>query len=284
MHLTRFSLFFVSLLLLIAQLPLQAQEESTSKDTSDLFAAFETLFESTSRRDTLLAINDIESHWDNSYIPQALEFISLSRDYATAEKIVAIMEKNTGQNFGRDVSEWFFWLWNKPQNISSDYAQYKATLYQNIDPRFERYFQGRQHQALIRLDEIRWGGVAQDGIPPLRKPKMIGAEEADYLDDDNVVFGIEINGDARAYPKRILAWHEMFVDKVGGVDIAGVYCTLCGTVIPYKTKFKGTNYSLGTSGFLYRSNKLMYDKATQSLWNTLTGKPLLGRLSTEALR
>lgn len=54
----------------------------------------------------------------------------------------------------------------------------------------------------------------QDGIPPLRGPDMITASEADYLSDDDVVFGIEVNGDVRAYPKRILAWHEMFVDTV----------------------------------------------------------------------
>ena len=112
---------------------------------------------------------------------------------------------------------------------------------------------------------------------------MLNADEADYLDDDNIVFGIEINGDARAYPKRILAWHEMFTDTIGGVDIAGVYCTLCGTVIPYKTNHKGKQYLLGTSGFLYRSNKLMYDQATQSLWSTTRGTPVLGPLVDQGI-
>ena len=110
---------------------------------------------------------------------------------------------------------------------------------------------------------------------------MISVSDAGYLEDGNIVFGIEINGDARAYPKRILAWHKMFTDTIGGVDIAGLYCTLCGTVIPYKTNHKGTNYTLGTSGFLYRSNKLMYEKATQSLWSTNRGTPVLGSLSRQ---
>ena len=52
---------------------------------------------------------------------------------------------------------------------------------------------------------------------------MIGAREAEYLNDDNVVFGIAIGEDVRAYPQRILAWHEMFVDEVGGKSVAGVY-------------------------------------------------------------
>lgn len=126
-------------------------------------------------------------------------------------------------------------------------------------------------------------GVLQDGIPPLRQPKMISAEQAGYLEDSNIVFGIEVNGDIRAYPKRILAWHEMFVDEVGGVPIIGVYCTLCGTVIIYDTVVEGIHHQMGTSGFLYRSNKLMYDKATQSLWSTFGGAPVIGPLVNKGI-
>ena len=77
--------------------------------------------------------------------------------------------------------------------------------------------------AKIQLNEIRWGGVRRDGIPPLNNPKMLTAAEATYLADSDVVFGIELNGDARAYPKRILAWHEMFKDTIGGESVCGVY-------------------------------------------------------------
>jgi hypothetical protein len=274
----------ILIVLVVFSFSTMAQTKKNDEGTStSLLPAFETLFESTSRRDTLLALNEIETNWDNAYIPQAIEFISLSRDYPTTEKIFEILKKHTGKDYSYGLSDWFYWIWNQPQNIPKDYATFKANLYKNIDPRFERYFLGRQDKALIRLDEIRWGGVVQDGIPPLRNPKMIAASQAEYLDDDNVVFGIEINGDARAYPKRILAWHEMFVDEVGGVNIAGVYCTLCGTVIPYKTELNGTHHTLGTSGFLYRSNKLMYDQETQSLWNTLTGKPVLGPLINKGI-
>ena len=94
-------------------------------------------------------------------------------------------------------------------------------------------------------------GVQQDGIPPLREPEMLAARDARYLAEADVVFGIEINGDARAYPKRILAWHEMFVDRVGGIAVAGVYCTLCGAVIVYETVVDGRAHRLGTSGYLY---------------------------------
>ena len=224
------------------------------------------------------AVAQLEKDWQPQNIPQVLETLAYTRNTYGAQKLISLLQEKTGQNFGSDMNQWYFWLWNQPEAISADYSNFKASIYRNIDPKFDRYFRNRQALARIRLDEIRWGGVVQDGIPPLRNPNMLPASRADYLDDGNVVFGIEINGDARAYPKRILAWHEMFVDTIGGVDIAGVYCTLCGTIIPYKTTFKGKKYNLGTSGFLYRSNKLMYDQATQSLWNTIKGEPVLGPL------
>ena len=224
------------------------------------------------------ALASLEQSWQIQHIPQILEALAYTRNTLGTQKVISLLEEKTGQNFGSDMNQWYFWLWNQPEAISSDYANFKANIYRNIDPKFDRYFRDRQTSAKIRLDEIRWGGVVQDGIPPLRNPKMLAANQASYLDETNVVFGIEVNGDARAYPKRILAWHEMFVDTVGGEEIAGVYCTLCGTVIPYKTTFKGKRYQLGTSGFLYRSNKLMYDKSTQSLWNTIKGEPVLGPL------
>ncbi|MGK0272701.1 MAG: hypothetical protein ACI88H_003374 [Cocleimonas sp.] len=230
------------------------------------------------------ALASLDKHWRPKFIPQVLETIAYTSNQRSSSKTIELLHRKTAKSFGTDFNQWYYWLWNRPENLSANYANFKAALYRNIDPKFETYFRNRQDSARVRLDEIRWGGVAQDGIPPLRNPAMISASRAGYLQDNNVVFGIKINGDARAYPKRILAWHEMFVDTIGGVDIAGVYCTLCGTVIPYKTKLNGVDYNLGTSGFLYRSNKLMYDQKTQSLWNTIKGEPVLGPLVDKGIK
>ena len=220
----------------------------------------------------------VEQAWSPSLVPMAIEAALYAATNTARVHLSRLLVRESGNLPERDVNDLYSWLWNQDIEAAPDYANFKARLYRRIDDRFERYFLDRQDSARIRLDEIRWGGVKQDGIPPLREPKMIQAAEAEYLDDDNIVFGITINGDARAYPKRILAWHEMFTDTIGGVPIAGVYCTLCGTVIPYHTRVDGVDYRLGTSGFLYRSNKLMYDQATQSLWSTEKGEPVLGPL------
>ena len=269
--------FYTALILCLCVHMTQAQSQLSSP-LELINESFDRLLHSSDSVTIDKAIKHIADNWDDAYIPQLLEILYLNGSDLTATRIIDLLSEKTRQNHGSDINGWYRWLWNQPEKITRDYANFKSDLYQEIDPRFDDYFRHRQASALIRLDEIRWGGVRQDGIPPLRKPAMISAGAADYLDESDTVFGIKINGDARAYPKRILAWHEMFVDTIGGIDIAGVYCTLCGTVIPYKTKVNGYVHQLGTSGFLYRSNKLMYDQATQSLWSTMTGKPVLGPL------
>ncbi len=228
-------------------------------------------------RKTQKALQRIEAAWEPGFAMMLVEVMTLARDRIVLVHLVETLEKQTGKKFGFHIQRWRKWIWNQPENSYAYYARFKSKLYRSLDKKFEKYFAENPARS-IRLDEVVWGGVKQDGIPPLRNPKMIHADKADYLGDDNVVFAIEINGDARAYPKRILAWHEMFVDEVGGQSIAGVYCTLCGSMVLYKTVVNGENHEMGTSGFLFRSNKLMYDKKTQSLWNTLWGKPVVGPL------
>ena len=224
-------------------------------------------------------LDQLDENWSPEYIPVLVEFLRLETDRVFLKEIGSLLVEKTGEKYGRDPLSWLEWLWDRDAVYGEYYGDFKATYYQYIDPKFKKYFLNRGATAKIRLDEIVWGGVKQDGIPPLRQPKLLKAEEASYLRNSDVVFGAYINGVAKAYPKRILAWHELFVDDFGKAKIAGVYCTLCGTVIAYDMVNNGKYHDLGTSGFLYRSNKLMYDRKTQSLWNTIEGSPVVGPLS-----
>ena len=232
--------------------------------------------------DMVDAMDFIESTWEPSYVSMALDVMRLVRNPAVSATLLRLVESKAGGEHGYDLGAWQRAMWNAPEARHPRYAAFKGALYAFIDPRFSAYFDA-VGEPLIRLDEIVWGGVRQDGIPPLRSPAILAAQDIGYLEDEHIVFGISVNGDARAYPKRILAWHEMFVDVVGGVPVAGVYCTLCGTVILYHTERDGVNHVLGTSGFLYRSNKLMYDQATQSLWSTMRGTPVVGPLAGKGI-
>jgi hypothetical protein len=268
-------LLCLALLLLPTAASAAAPEEA---ETKPLDARIFVLLLSPEREAREEALELIETHWRPGFPPMLLETRRFVRDPSLVKRLRLLLEKKTGKRLGSDLDAWLEWWWNtEDATVDPGYEDFKVALYRLIDPRFAAYFEpGRA--STIRLDEVVWGGVVQDGIPPLRGPKMIPAKEAKYLEDDHIVFGLELDGDARAYPKRILAWHEMFVDTVGGVEVAGVYCTLCGSMIVYETHHDGTRHELGTSGFLYRSNKLMYDRATQSLWNTLWGRPVHGPL------
>ena len=167
------------------------------------------------------AFSDINKNWEDGSKYQMMEMARFVRRDRRLQVLEFLTEK-TGQDFGLDLDKWLKWAWKEEFKPTDDYAEFKRLLYRRLDPRFGAYFEHTEN-AKIRLDEIQWGGVRRDGIPPLKDPKMLKAAEADYLDDSNVVYGILLNGDARCYPKRILAWHEMFKDTIGGESVAGVY-------------------------------------------------------------
>jgi len=144
---------------------------------------------------------------------------------------------------------------------------------------------GADEPWLIPTSNVADGGPGKDGIPALVNPKLIAPQEAAYLIPEELVFGVKINGDVRAYPLRVLDWHEMFNDVIGGVPVSLAYCTLCGSGILYETTVAGRDqpFEFGSSGFLYRSNKLMYDRETNSLWNQFTGSPVVGELTNSGI-
>lgn len=167
------------------------------------------------------------------------------------------------------------------------YYDLKLWYWSGIDRDFLTFFETpiNPQDLRIRFEEITWGGALADGIPSLDAPKMIDADKADYLLNTDLVFGVEINGDIRAYPLRIMGWHEMFNDVIGGVPVALAYCTLCGAGILFETQVEGRDspFVFGSSGLLYRSNKLMFDRETKSLWNQFTGEPVGGPLSQSGI-
>ncbi|MGH6610687.1 MAG: DUF3179 domain-containing (seleno)protein, partial [Burkholderiaceae bacterium] len=170
------------------------------------------------------ALREISWSWQPSYAAILIQMIGWIEHRSVHAGVVALLEQAAGRTFGSDANAMYEWLWSFDPGVHPDYSEFLATFFTDVDPRFREYFDERPKNA-IRLDEIRWGGVRRDGIPPLKNPKMISASEAKYLDDDNIIFGVAINGDVRAYPKRILAWHEMVKDKIGGLEVNGVYCT-----------------------------------------------------------
>jgi uncharacterized protein DUF3179 len=118
----------------------------------------------------------------------------------------------------------------------------------------------------IPRSEVRDGGPGKDGIPALENPEMIPAGQADYIFDNDLVIGY-INGDeVRAYPHKILDWHEIINDEINDQEIAITYCPLTGTAIGWHRTYEGKSTTFGVSGLLYNSNLMPYDRTTNSTW------------------
>ncbi len=185
----------------------------------------------------------------------------------------------TGERFER-YHDWVEYVGGREDLTPKEgYLEWKLALLQRIDVDYGRIlYPGAP--ARIRLEEVVWGGVPVAGIPALDDPPVIPADEARYLRPGERVFGVLLGGEARAYPLRILDWHEMLNDTVGGEPVTLSYCTLCGSGILFSTRTpSGEARRFDTSGLLYRSNKLMVDRQSYTLWSNLTGIPVVGRLA-----
>lgn len=143
---------------------------------------------------------------------------------------------------------------------------------------------GEGIRPLVDPEDLIRGGPPPDGIPPIDDPRFIGPGDADWLADREPVLAVEIDGDARAYPLQIMTWHEIVNDVIGGVPIAVTYCPLCNTGIAFeRPTIGGRLLDFGTSGMLYRSNLVMYDRQTETYWAQATGQAIIGELVGEQL-
>ena len=130
--------------------------------------------------------------------------------------------------------------------------------------------------AIIPTKEILSGGPGRDGIPSIDQPKFIRPNAADFMQPDDLVVSLTIGGQTRAYPIRILVWHEIVNDELGGLPIAVTYCPLCGTAMVFSRQVGERTLTFGVSGMLYQSDVLMYDRQTESLWSQLAMKCVSG--------
>lgn len=119
-------------------------------------------------------------------------------------------------------------------------------------------------------------GQTKDGIPALSDPQFVDVSAAGFLGALEPVISLVVNGDARAYPLQILIWHEIVNDVVGGRPVLVTFCPLCNTAISFDREVNGEVLEFGVSGFLRNSDLVMFDRATESWWQQITGEALVG--------
>lgn len=198
---------------------------------------------------------------------------------------------DNGDHWGRTTDHLMAWDIPAPPN----YLTYKRNIYRVIEPKWETLFA----EGDIDWRHVSWGGVYIDDrsydktdatcncIPAADNPAVTTAADALWLKDDDIVFGVQVNGEYRAYPRRIMEVREMINDTLGGRDLGIPYCTLCGSAQAYFTDELPDGVQrpvLRTSGLLIRSNKVMYDVNTFSVFDTFRGQAVTGPLAAKQIK
>lgn len=136
----------------------------------------------------------------------------------------------------------------------------------------------------IPFSDIISGGPPRDGIPSIDDPIFKPITDIIDLEATEPVIGLILNGKARAYPLRILMWHEIVNDTIGGVPVAVTYCPLCNSAVVFDRRFDDRILSFGTTGKLRKSDLVMYDRQTETWWQQFLGEGVIGKYTGETLK
>ena len=260
-------------------------------------AFIDSMTQSTWGRDQEIALAEIAASGDPRLvwiITDLMRFTSapwLSTALSDAASTLLGKTFENQHNWGIITDHMMAWDIPAPPN----YLEAKRAIFTNVLPGWENIFV----EGDIDWRFVSWGGVPIDArpydmtdescncIPAADNPPVSSAAQATWLADDDIVFGIEVNGEYRAYPRRIMEVREMVNDTLGGRDLAIPYCTLCGAAQAYFTDQLPEAIErpiLRTSGLLIRSNKVMYDIRTHSVFDTFLGKAVTGPLADRNLQ
>ena len=238
---------------------------------------------------------------ENSGDPRLAWYVSDMLRFVTSQQMNIILAETASKLLGKPMPDGNAWgavtdhliAWDIP--APPDYLSVKRTIFTSILPGWDRIFVPGD----IDWRLVSWGGVLIDNrpfdttddpcncIPAADNPAVTSADEADWLDDDDIVFGVEVNGAFRAYPRQIMEVREMVNDTLGGRDLGIPYCTLCGAAQAYFTDNLPAGVErpvLRTSGLLIRSNKVMYDLVTYSVFDTFLGHAVTGPLADKGVK
>jgi len=248
-------------------------------------------------RDQTLALNEVADSKD----PRLVWIISDLMRFTAGSQLSTALTEAASKLLGKKIPVDNNWgvitdhliAWDIP--APPDYLAVKRGIFTTIVPGWDRIFV----EGDIDWRHVSWGGVLIDNraydttneicncIPAADNPEVSSAEDATWLKDDDIVFGIGVNGEYRAYPRRIMEVREMVNDTLGGRDLGIPYCTLCGAAQAYFTDQLPGGIErpvLRTSGLLIRSNKVMYDVNTYSVFDTFLGKAVTGPLHEKGIK
>ncbi len=270
--------------------------------SGDLRTAVETAFVESIQQsgwgpDQVIALDEIAGSGD----PRLGWIISDLMRFSGSFELNATLAAAASELFQKELPNENHWgvvtdhliAWDIPE--PPNYLTFKREIFTTVAPSWDKIFV----KGDIDWRLVSWGGVLIDDraydttddpcncIPAADNPEVTSAEEATWLDDSDIVFGVEVNGEYRAYPRQIMEVREMVNDTLGGRDLGIPYCTLCGAAQAYFTDNLPNGVErpiLRTSGLLSRSNKVMYDLNTYSVFDTFLGHAVTGPLARKNIQ
>lgn len=135
----------------------------------------------------------------------------------------------------------------------------------------------------IPIEFVKDGGPPRDGIPSIDHPEFINISDANFLTDNDRVLGVYYNGISKAYPVRILNFHEIVNDEFDGHPVVVTFCPLCGSGLAFDAMIAGEKRTFGVSGLLYNSDVLLYDRQSETLWSQILSEGIAGKLAGEKM-
>lgn len=231
------------------------------------------------------AVTAMAATADASWVPYLIDLLRVEFEPAALDVIGDGLAVLTGIPRPTDQVEAYVtygrWMLDRHIDAGPAYVPWKAHLYGQISDEFQTLI---TRFDAVTAARVQWGGVTLAGIPELNDPALAADPSSSYLTEAEVVFGANVNGETRAYPRRILDFHELANDVLGGVPVALANCTLCRSAILYDRRVDGETLDFVTSGLLLNSNKLMLDLQTRTVWEQLTGTAIAGPLAGTSLR
>ncbi len=241
--------------------------------------------------DVIAQSNDPRLAWPIADLMRFISQQALMADLGGATQTLLDIEIKDGRYWGSTTDH--LMAWNIP--APPDYLDYKKGIFTTLIPGWENIFR----EGNIDWRHVSWGGVLIDDrpydttdepcncIPAADNPTVTQAKDATWPKDNDIVFGIQVNGEYRAYPRQIMEVREMVNDTLGGRTLGIPYCTLCGSAQAYFTDALPEGVMrpvLRTSGLLIRSNKVMYDINSYSVFDTFTGQAVTGSLAQKNIK
>lgn len=139
-------------------------------------------------------------------------------------------------------------------------------------------------QSTIDFSEVISGGPPKDGIPAIDDPEFVPVSQVEDIGAQEPVITLSMNGEAKAYPLRIMMWHEIANDEIGGVPVTVTYCPLCNAAVVFDRRVNGKVLDFGVSGKLRHSDMIMYDRQTESWWQQFVGRGIVGEMTGVTLK